>query len=233
MNRKIHMEIDKDEMKKHFANKSAWSHFKGKAIEVGLYALADSVKLNKPAPRNLSMWTIDGEEISLDSIFQKYQDENRMTILNIGSFTCPVWRERQHKVQALSKLYSNNVICITIYVREAHASDEWALDMNEKSGISYAKPTSLEERRIIAKRAIDELMDADAIVYIDGVKENAVNRAYSAVPIRICAIDVNGDLAFRTEGNGPFGYKPEELASFLETSFGKVQGVQGILSHDV
>jgi hypothetical protein len=224
------MKVDMNEAKKHMANKSLWHHFKGKAIEVGLYALADAVKLNEPAPRDLPIWEIGGEEVSLNTVLQSYQDKEKMVILNIGSFTCPVWRERQHKVQALSKLYSNSVVCITIYVREAHASDEWMLDMNEKANISYPKPTSLEERTLIAKRSINELMDKDAIVYIDGVKNNAVNRAYRAVPIRICVIDTNGLLVFRTEEHGPFGYEPEKLALFLEGSFGEVQGTKNILS---
>ncbi|MCP4932898.1 MAG: hypothetical protein GY927_01535, partial [bacterium] len=56
--------------------------------------------------------------------------------------------------------------------------------------------------------------------------KNAVNKAYSAVPIRICVIDVKGDLVFRTEGSGPFGYKPEELASFLKEMIGPREGVQ-------
>ena len=224
------MKIDMNEAKEHMANKSLWHHFKGKAIEVGLYALADAVKLNDPAPNKLPIWTVDGKETSLDTVLQHYQENGKMVILNIGSFTCPVWRERQHKVQALSKLYPNNVACITIYVREAHASDEWMLDMNEKANISYPKPTTLEERALIAKRAQEELMDKDAVVYIDSVKNNAVNRAYRAVPIRICVIDVNGLLVFRTEEHGPFGYEPEKLALFLEESFGEVQGIKSILS---
>ncbi len=117
------------------------------------------------------------------------QDENKLTILNLGSFTCPVWRERQDKVQKLAKLYASQVSCICIYVREAHASDEWALDMNEKLGISYPKPQTVKERIIIAKRAKDELMETDALVYVDGPQKNAINKAYSAVPIRICVID--------------------------------------------
>ncbi len=114
-------------------------------------------------------------------------------------------------------------------MREAHASDEWALDMNEKLGISYPKPQTVKERIIIAKRAKDELMEADALVYVDGPQENAVNKAYSAVPIRICVIDVKGDLVFRTEGSGPFGCKPEELTSFLEEMLGPREGVQNII----
>jgi hypothetical protein len=97
------MKIDRDEAKKHFANKSAWHPFKGKVIEVGLYIAAGSVKLNKPAPQGLSIWTLDAREVSLDSILQKHQAEGKATVLNIGRFTCPVWRERQDKIQALAK----------------------------------------------------------------------------------------------------------------------------------
>ena len=213
------MKIDMNEAKVHMVNKPFLHHLRGKLIEVGLYALSYPVKLNKPAPKNLPIWTLDGRKDNLTNVLQKYQDEERMVILNIGSFTCPVWRERQHKVQALAKQYSKDVVCITIYVREAHTSNEWALDMNEKAEISYAKPTTVEERAIIAKRAKKELMTEDEIVYIDGVKD-AVNKAYSAVPIRICAIDVSGNLVFRSEGHGPFGYEPDALALFLEKKFG-------------
>ncbi len=227
------MAIELDEAKQHLANKSAWHHIKGKVIELGLYIASGSVKLNKPAPRNLPLWTLEGEEVSLNTILQKYQDEGKATILNMGSFTCPVWRERQGKVQALAKLYPGKVACISIYVREAHASNEWALDMNEKSEISYLKPQTIKDRIIIAKRAKDELMNTDAMVYIDGVKHNAVNKAYSAVPIRICVIDEIGNLVFRSQGSGPFGYKPEEFASFLQKTFGPVAGMQDIMGDDI
>ncbi|MCP5087651.1 MAG: hypothetical protein GY952_12710 [Rhodobacteraceae bacterium] len=224
------MAVDIEEAKQHFANKSAWHHIKGKVNEVGLYVASGSVKLNKSAPRNLSVWTLDGDKVSLDDILQKHQNENKLTILNMGSFTCPVWRERQQKVQQLAKLYESDVASICIYVREAHASDEWALDMNEKMDISYPKPQTIEDRIAIAKRAKDELMDEDAVVYVDGPEKNAVNKAYTAVPIRICAIDAKGDLVFRSEGSGPFGYKPEELSAFLEKKLGPREGVQSILA---
>ncbi|MCP4072703.1 MAG: hypothetical protein GY742_13360 [Hyphomicrobiales bacterium] len=83
------MPVDIEEAKLHFANKSAWHHIKGKVIEVGLYIASNSVKLNKPAPRNMSVWTLEGDQAPLDGILQKNQDENKLTILNLGSFTCP------------------------------------------------------------------------------------------------------------------------------------------------
>ena len=153
-----------------------------------------------------------------------------MLILNIGSFTCPVWRERQGAVQQLAKLYSKHVSTISIYVREAHASNEWMLDMNEKLDISYPKPQTIEERIAIARRAKDELMDDNAKVYVDDPKKNGVNWAYRAVPIRICVIDVKGNLVFRSKGSGPFGYKPEELADFLEKTIGPMDGAQDIIT---
>ena len=223
----------KDQIKQHLANKSPLHHLKGKAIEIGLYAAADSVKLNEPAPRNISLWTLNGEKVSLDSVIQQHQNDGKMTLLNIGSFTCPVWRERQGNVQALATRYSDHLACITVYVREAHASDEWTLDMNEKSGISYPMPKTLEERLIIARRAKEELMDANARVYVDDVQDNTLNRAYAAVPIRICVIDTRGNLVFRTKGTGPFGYKPEEFASFLEKTMGPVKGVEGVIRGDL
>ncbi len=226
------MPVDINEAKQHFANRSAWHHIKGKAIELGLYVASGWIKLNKPAPRNMPVWTLDGDKVSLDEIFRKNQDENKLTILNMGSLTCPVWRERQHKVQELANLYRDHVSSVCIYLREAHASDEWALDMNDKLAISYPKPKSVDDRILIARRAKEELMDTQALVYIDGPEENAVNKAYAAVPIRICVIDAKGDLVFRSKGSGPFGYKPEDLASFLERTIGPRDGVQSIVGNN-
>lgn len=213
------MPIDVDEAKQHLANRPVWHHIKGKAIEVGLYMVGSSIKLNKPAPRKLPLWTLDGKKILLEDILRNNEVEGKATILNIGSFTCPVWRERQEQVQMLASLHQENVACITIYVREAHASDEWELDMNEKASISYRMPRTIDERIVIAERAKEELMDSSAMVYVDGVDHNSLNKAYSAVPIRICVIGANGDLVFRSKGHGPFGYKPEELAEFLKRTY--------------
>jgi len=40
---------------------------------------------------------------------------------------------------------------LTIYIKEAHPTDEWQMTSNEKEGVCYAQPTNLEQRLAIAR----------------------------------------------------------------------------------
>lgn len=204
------------------ADKPFWHHIKGKLIELWLYLTSRSVKLNQPAPLDLPIWRLSGEKDTLRAIVTPHLNDSKYVIINMGSFTCPVWRERQTKVIKLANQYKDQLVCLTIYVREAHANNEWALDMNEKADISYPKPQTIDERILIAERAKKTLMCEQDKMYVDGVKDNAINKAYRAVPIRLCVIAPNGNLIYRSKGTGPFGFKPEELADFLTQTVGAI-----------
>jgi len=176
-------------------------------------------KLNAPAPKNLSVWTLDKKKTSLDKVIQKFQSEKKGVVLNFGSYTCPIWRGNQGKVQDMVKQYPDQLAHVTIYFKEAHPSDGWSLEINEELGISYKQPKTLDERLTIAKIAKNKLMAADSIFYVDGLPEDEVTKAYAATPIRLCMINEKGDLVYRSKGSGPGGYKPDEFEAFLKKSF--------------
>ncbi len=99
-----------------------------------------------------------------------------------------------------------------VYVREAHASDEWVTPDNPKSGISVAQPTTDAERCHVAAYACSEL-DVPFPAVADGV-DDAVGIAYGAWPDRLYVVDETGVIAYRG-GIGPFGFKPEAVGEVL------------------
>ncbi|MCK6482029.1 MAG: hypothetical protein L6R43_18355 [Planctomycetes bacterium] len=101
---------------------------------------------------------------------------------------------------------------LLVYVREAHASDEWVTPDNEKAGIRYPQPRTEEERRAAALRCLEGLRTTMPVV-VDGM-DDAVARAWGAWPDRLYVIDAEGRVAWRG-GPGPFGFLPAEAEEAL------------------
>src|SRR5262245_32225461 len=96
----------------------------------------------------------------------------------------------------------------SVYIREAHPSDGWSMDSNDRVGIKVAQPKSTEER---AKVAVDccASLQMSIPLLVDSIDDH-VGRAYSGFPDRLYLIDRDGKVAYKG-GRGPFGYKPREL----------------------
>jgi hypothetical protein len=116
--------------------------------------------------------------------------------------------------------YKGKVDFLTVYVREAHPTDEWQMKSNVKDDVCYAQPKTLEQRVAIAKDftarykfplpfAIDDM-------------SNAADSAYAAWPERLYIIDETGHVAYRG-GMGPFHYKPSEVRDWLASKYGAVK----------
>ena len=111
---------------------------------------------------------------------------------------------------------------MTIYIREAHPTDEWKMKSNakDKDDVCYAQPKTIADRVAIAndftKRfkypvpfAIDEM-------------SNAASDAYAAWPERLYIIDESGRISYKG-GNGPFKYDPKEVRAWLAERYGEVK----------
>ena len=75
------------------------------------------------------------------------------------------------------------------------------------------EPRTNEERRAVAATCAVNLRLRMEMV-VDGV-DNAVASAYGGWPDRLYLIRRSGTIAFQG-GEGPFGFKPEELESAIE-----------------
>lgn len=101
---------------------------------------------------------------------------------------------------------------LLVYIREAHASDEWVMPDNEMSGISFPQPTTLDERRVAANACVADF-ELGMTTVLDRM-DDPVSDVYGAWPDRLYVIDAEGRVAYQG-GVGPFGFKPDEVAAFL------------------
>ncbi|EDV24912.1 uncharacterized protein TRIADDRAFT_56321 [Trichoplax adhaerens] len=113
----------------------------------------------------------------------------------------------------MGKKYADKAQFILIYIKEAHASDEWPLDyLNDSMDVSFKKPRVLEERMSLAKQFIDRF-DIKLPVYVDDIKDTMA-KEYSATPERLYVIR-DGKISYKG-GPGPMCYDLDELESHLQ-----------------
>jgi type I thyroxine 5'-deiodinase len=116
--------------------------------------------------------------------------------------------------------YKDHADFLTVYVREAHPTDEWQMKSNVKEDVCYAQPKTLEQRISIANDFVKRF-HYPLPFGIDDMSNDA-NDAYAAWPERLYIIDEDGRIAYRG-GMGPFDYKPEEVRAWLAARYGEVK----------
>ena len=118
--------------------------------------------------------------------------------------------------------YKEHADFLTVYVREAHPTDEWQMKSNlkDKDDVCYAQPKTLEQRLIIAND-FTKRFKFPLPFGIDDMS-NAANDAYAAWPERLYIIDEGGHIAYRG-GMGPFNYHPAEVREWLAARYGAVK----------
>jgi hypothetical protein len=104
---------------------------------------------------------------------------------------------------------------VTVYIREAHPTDEWQMASNETEGVCYAQPRTLEDRLRIARDFADRSHYAMPML-VDGM-ENGADELYAGWPERLYVIDALGRIAYKGE-TGPFGFDPDELEEWLSAN---------------
>jgi Iodothyronine deiodinase len=100
-----------------------------------------------------------------------------------------------------------------VYIREAHPEEGWILPENRRSGVAVHEPTTEDGRQTVASTCAVNLRLRMPMV-VDGL-DNAVASAYGGWPDRLYLIGRDRRIAFQG-GEGPFGFKPQELADAIE-----------------
>ena len=100
-----------------------------------------------------------------------------------------------------------------MYIREAHPSDGWQSPQNKKEGIIITDPTTMEERRKVAKEFAAQFKVSLPIL-VDGM-DDAVGKAFAAWPDRIYVIGIDGKLAFKGDP-GPRGFQVSDVPPVLK-----------------
>ena len=121
------------------------------------------------------------------------------------------------RIEELREQYSDAVEFAYIYIKEAHAEDEWQMDSNVEDEVVYTQPTTDAERTEIARMFVSE-MEVETTTLVDDIR-NTANACYAAWPERIYIIDTDGVILHKG-GMGPFFFDPEEIADLLGEMFG-------------
>ena len=113
--------------------------------------------------------------------------------------------------------YKDRVAFYFVYIREAHASDEWQMEENVKDDVVFAQPKDDAERKAVASSCSTRLK-LSMPVLVDGI-ENRADDLYAAWPERLFVIGEDGRIAYAGK-QGPWGFKPEEVAEWLKANVG-------------
>ncbi|APW63952.1 deiodinase family protein [Paludisphaera borealis] len=173
--------------------------------EVG--SLQPGPKLDESAP-DFTLKTNDGKsELTLSKLIGP-----KPVVLIFGNFTCGPFRSQSGNFEKLYRRYGDQATFVMVYVREAHPTDGWRMQSNERVGVATAQPQTYDERAIVALRC-GKLLDLGFPMLVDTI-DDAVGARYSGMPGRFYLIDKAGKIAFKN-ARGPFGFKPAELEQAL------------------
>ena len=120
--------------------------------------------------------------------------------------------------------YRDRADFLTVYIREAHPTDEWQMTANEREDVCYLQPRTLAQRVAIAKDFVKRFGYAMPLA-VDPM-ENPADRIYAGWPERFYIVDESGAIAYKGK-TGPFGYHPEEVEAWLAKRFGQERAGRG------
>jgi hypothetical protein len=104
-----------------------------------------------------------------------------------------------------------------VYIREAHPTDAWQVEANERDSVLFTQPTTIEERIEVAN-ACSLRLDLTIPTLIDDMADST-DRKYYALPDRLFLVGCDGRIAFRG-APGPFGFVADELAQAIVRHLG-------------
>ncbi len=99
-------------------------------------------------------------------------------VLVFGNFTCGPFRSQAGNIEKLYRRYKDRATFVMVYVREAHPTDGWRMESNDRVGVSLLQPKSYEQRVDVARRCSRTLelgfpMLVDTIDDIVGARQRA------------------------------------------------------------
>jgi hypothetical protein len=116
----------------------------------------------------------------------------------------------------MHRRYGDRARFLTVYIKEAHPTDEWQMDSNESEDVCYLQPRSTADRIAIANDFVRRFKYPIPIL-VDPI-ENPANAVYAAWPERLYVVDEAGRIAYKG-GMGPFEFHPEEVEAWLARRF--------------
>jgi hypothetical protein len=152
-----------------------------------------------PKPGSLApdfeLTSVDGKTVRGSSLWSA-----KPTVLMLGSYTCPMFRDNVDDFEALARDFGNQVNFIVLYTVEAHPKGdpspytgrEWVRKENEKIGLLLPQPKTIQERTERAQACV-HAMKLTMPVIIDNM-ENGTWKAYGSAPNSAYLIGQDGKV---------------------------------------
>ncbi len=173
--------------------------------EIG--SLEPGPKVGDSAP-DFTLKTNDGKaEITLSKLVG-----TKPVVLVFGSFTCGPFRSQTGNIEKLFHRFKDRATFVMVYVRDAHPTDGWRMESNDRLGAITAQPKTYDERVAVAQKC-GRVLSVAFPMLVDTI-DDAVGTRYSGMPGRLYVIDRDGKVAFKS-GRGPYLFKPAEMEHSL------------------
>jgi Iodothyronine deiodinase len=113
----------------------------------------------------------------------------------------------------------------SVYIREAHAVDEWNLNdatlqeaaskQGDDVGVCFRQPKTLKQRVSIARMFLEsEQLGADELTLLVDSMDDEASRHFEAAPERLYILNRDCRVVYRS-GLGPFDYDVDALGKKL------------------
>ncbi len=133
-------------------------------------------------------------------------------LLVFGSYTCPNFRSAADALNKLYPEYKKQIPFYLIYIREAHATNDWASTRNQREGIVLEPAANMGERQDHATMCIRKL-HIEFPTLLDSM-EGSAEKEYAAWPSKAYLVDKRGKILFST-GLSEQDFHPSELETAL------------------
>lgn len=114
--------------------------------------------------------------------------------------------------------YKGQVEFLLVYIREAHATDEWQVPANVREGVLLESAKDIGQKVEHAASCTRKL-DIRFPTLIDGM-DNKVESDYSGWPDRLYLVGEDGHIAYKG-APGPGGFRPAELEAAIRKALGR------------
>ncbi len=168
----------------------------------------ETLKLHAPAPDFCLTDPTGTEEFRLSSMRNE-----KPVVLIFGSLSCPWFCSRSAELEKLYQAYKNQVEFRFIYVAEAHPGARVWVEKDGKGSFKYLEQTHSPRERSEIADICTKSLTLTIPTLVDQV-DNAVARAYGALPVRLVVVHRDGRIAY--EGSAePVLFRPDELEGWL------------------
>ncbi len=147
------------------------------------------------------------ERISL----QRFRGKSPI-VLVFGSYSCPNFRDAAPALISMYRRYAARVPFLLVYIREAHAGEDWQSTRNTRDNVALPPAATFGEKHDHATMCSRKL-HLPFPAAVDGM-DGAVEQAYNAWPSRAFVIDDNGRVIYSTRLT-ELDFRPAEMEHVL------------------